>query len=484
MSSKPHSKFSFKKQISSTKNTPNAESNKIKEKPSNTNKISGIYRQKKSVESSIKKIISLSSKEKKEEEQEVIDNDEENKNKFKNTHKLSIKTNEIHQESNENYDKKSNATPSSIASNSKKFNSFKPLYLINSSTGTRNTSIATSNNNATPTSKAQNRDIVLKAVENVSEQISPVNITPIGLTSKFMLRKSYLKNVNSLNYSTSTSNSNYSKPKTPSSLNHHFIGEVKAKPKEPVSTKNADSKPFSAMFSSFEISKEAMTLESDGNNSYDYFKNFYSQIINEKQLEAEAEADIEKGELLESEDPKNKKMSINAVNQKSSIISNYKNSRFFLGTSTIGGTPQSKKNDYISFKSNICNFKTNTNKEILQKMNNTTRKDESSKEKSLEAISYRQDKETKKEGIEEKKEKKIVRKSANTPNYIKVRTSSKIHKKSDIKIGQQKKIKDSEHIKESLTPTTKTIFKTFKSKEIVNQAKNKDVNLTFRAKKK
>jgi hypothetical protein len=41
------------------------------------------------------------------------------------------------------------------------------------------------------------------------------------------------------------------------------------------------------MFSSFEISKEAMSFEEVGDDSYDYFKKFYSQVFNEKANDAD-----------------------------------------------------------------------------------------------------------------------------------------------------------------------------------------------------
>lgn len=155
--------------------------------------------------------------------------------------------------------------------------------------------------------------------ERASTQVSPSNNnTNSNISKKPLLQKAIFPK--SLNYSTvntSMSNSisyNYPKPKTPCSYQskqiHKFLLKNN-KIKEPVSTKNSEAKPFKAIFSSFDISKEAMSLEEDGNDSYDYFKNFYSQIISEKQIEAEnlckankkaEEAETEKGLFFSSKD--------------------------------------------------------------------------------------------------------------------------------------------------------------------------------------
>lgn len=91
-----------------------------------------------------------------------------------------------------------------------------------------------------------------------------------------------------LNYSTiNTTTSNYSganTSKTPSSQTSNRFFSQNSKLKVPVSTKNKDAKPFSAIFNSFEISKEAMSFDEENSNC-DYFKTFYSQIINEKKKE-------------------------------------------------------------------------------------------------------------------------------------------------------------------------------------------------------
>lgn len=485
MSSKPNSKLNFKSPTSSAKTNNVLETNLTKKEIKNNSKVCGasIYQQqKKSLEDNINKILTIASKDKEKKEEDTFEQNkdfEEKSDNRKKVYKLSLKSEEGEFEdlSNNKYKLSNIITPTS--GKSKKISSLKPLFL-SSKTETRNSSKTTSNNNTTPTNKvnankelisskisSRKVDLMSIATETDSTQISPINNnTQTGNnTSKFKIRNPK-KNIKSLNYSsmnTSSTNSNFSNSKTPSSQqsNLNNKGQVigfEKKIKEPVSTKNADSKPFRALFNSFEISKEAMTLESDGNNSYDYFKNFYSQIINEKKMEAEAELVEDKGCLLEETDvPKTKDVNeyyqeSSAINQKSNIINNYKDSKFFLGTKHIQnnfnhGTPTNicgRINNYISFKSNICkNFKTNANKEILRKMNNTSNKDkkeDSSKEKSLEAISYRNEKEgNKQETNTGSIVKKSIRKSTkgkstlNAPcliekSYNKVRAKSKVQK--------------------------------------------------------
>lgn len=105
-------------------------------------------------------------------------------------------------------------------------------------------------------------------------------------------KPSILKQLNYSTINTTTSNaSNTNTSKTPSSYTSNqkrFFAKV-SKVKEPVSTKNKDARPFTAIFNSFEISKEAMSFDEENNNSCDIFKAFYSQIINEKQKQVEAE---------------------------------------------------------------------------------------------------------------------------------------------------------------------------------------------------
>lgn len=125
-----------------------------------------------------------------------------------------------------------------------------------------------------------------------SSKVSPQNKTDSSnsnIKNKFKKLVPKSLNYSTINTSTSNSVSCNSKPKTPSSyhskLNQKFLIN---KIKQPVSTKNSDAQPFRMMFSSFEISKEAMSFEEVGDDSYDYFKKFYSQVFNEKQNEAES----------------------------------------------------------------------------------------------------------------------------------------------------------------------------------------------------
>lgn len=121
---------------------------------------------------------------------------------------------------------------------------------------------------------------------NESEKLSkPTTIPSFNKPAK-------LKHLNYSTINTTTSNaSNVNTSKTPSSYtsNQKRFFAQNNKVKEPVSTKNKDARPFTAIFNSFEISKEAMSFDEENNNSCDIFKAFYSQIINEKQKEAEAE---------------------------------------------------------------------------------------------------------------------------------------------------------------------------------------------------
>lgn len=122
-----------------------------------------------------------------------------------------------------------------------------------------------------------------KATKNIglSETLKQTNNAEVGALSA---------KIKQINFSTiNTTNSNYSganTSKTPSSKTsnqkHFFSNNTKLK--EPVSTKNKGAKPFSAIFNSFEISKEAMSFDVE-NNSCDYFNTIYSQIIHEKEKE-------------------------------------------------------------------------------------------------------------------------------------------------------------------------------------------------------
>lgn len=186
-------------------------------------------------------------------------------------------------------------------------------------------------------SKQSNTRNTLSTINNES---SSNQISPIARPNKKILSKPL--NYSTINTSTSTSINNECsfkpKPKTPSSYQskqaHKFLIN---KIKEPVSTKNADVKPFKAMFSSFDISKEAESLEEDGNNSYDYFKNFYSQIIIEKQLEAENKEN--------SSESKYKKTTVNKrIKSNNKTISHeYKSSIVSTNTNNTNNTNNTAK---------------------------------------------------------------------------------------------------------------------------------------------
>lgn len=75
-----------------------------------------------------------------------------------------------------------------------------------------------------------------------------------------------------------TKSSTY-KSNKPTIKNLSNIEKIKQSFKVPVSTKNSDSKPiFNSLFNSFEISKEAMSFDDEG-DSYDVYKKpFFSNI--------------------------------------------------------------------------------------------------------------------------------------------------------------------------------------------------------------
>lgn len=78
-----------------------------------------------------------------------------------------------------------------------------------------------------------------------------------------------------------TKSSTY-KSNKPTIKNLSNIEKIKQSFKVPVSTKNSDSKPiFNSLFNSFEISKEAMSFDDEG-DSYDVYKSLFSQILKEK----------------------------------------------------------------------------------------------------------------------------------------------------------------------------------------------------------
>jgi len=163
-------------------------------------------------------------------------------------------------------------------------------------TGSERTTFTPKNNKTRPLIANHNPQInTINSIINTKSN----NNANISSNTKFSnkynkINKKLPKNLMSINMNSTFNTSDFSnsQSKTPCS----YQGKPKnrflyiKKLKEPASTKNIDNRPFSAMFNSFEISKEAMSLEVDGNDSYDYFKHCYSQIISEKQLEAEKES--------------------------------------------------------------------------------------------------------------------------------------------------------------------------------------------------
>lgn len=193
----------------------------------------------------------------------------------------SIEANEKKRVVNDKAKSSSNTKTIAVGSKKKAYKQLKPLAL----------QFTKENNSTIKTDRISSSQI-----PNITTNTTPKNE---ALKKKRVELKTSKALVRSVNYSTiNTTNSNnshvnnttLSKPKTPSSYSsvQKYKFCLNNKIKEPTSTKNSEAKQFKMIFNSLEISKEAQSFDEDHNNdSCDYFKLFYSNLIQEKKKEAE-----------------------------------------------------------------------------------------------------------------------------------------------------------------------------------------------------
>lgn len=200
----------------------------------------------------------------------------------------------------------STVTKSTTMKKNKLYRQLKPLALQFSKTTSTNQS--EHKNKTERKISIRNLQAEDKKQENQENEALKKKRVEINQPSKMLL-----KSVNYSTINTTFSNNSHtnSKPKTPSSFSSEqkYKFSLHNKIKEPVSTKNAEVKQFKMIFNSLEISKEAQSFDEDvNNNSCDYFKLFYSNLIAEKQLEAEGKSSKSK-----AKDAKNSKTKNNSL---------------------------------------------------------------------------------------------------------------------------------------------------------------------------
>lgn len=253
--------------------------------------ISKVALQKQSIEASYNKMTILSSgkfnkkissldKEKKDKKTSIlkefsnITNEKSGLSRFREENKLKIslkmdelpKISESLEAVEDKYKKHIIITPV----NKRKYKNLKPLSTTFKAINT------TSSNHISPSSNLNtNTNSNINSKKATEKKIfNNYSKVPLNCYSTFNTSDVNSNNISITKHSTS-------KPKTP---NNKFKSNIiNDRVKLPVSTKNSDSKAFSMMFNSFEISKEAQSYDEDGNDSYDYFQNFYSQLLKEKE---------------------------------------------------------------------------------------------------------------------------------------------------------------------------------------------------------
>jgi hypothetical protein len=192
----------------------------------------------------------------------------------------------------------STVTKTSAMKKNKLYRQLKPLALQFSKTSTNQI-----DNPKKTDRKASIRNLQIEDKKQENEAL--MKKRDVKQPSKMLLKS---VNYSTINTTYSNNSNTNSKPKTPSSFSSEqkYKFSLHNKIKEPVSTKNAEVKQFKMIFNSLEISKEAQSFDEDvNNNSCDYFKLFYSNLIMEKQLEAEGKNSKSKAKDSKTTNTKN-----------------------------------------------------------------------------------------------------------------------------------------------------------------------------------